>query len=114
MKATFVELPPFERYRREYLDDEAFRALQQELMATPLAGDVMIGTGRLRKIRFSDPRRNKGKRGGTRIIYYWWDGGSQFWLFTLYNKDELADLTNDQRQLLSQMLKQELQARGDQ
>lgn len=114
MKATFVELPPFERYRREYLDDEAFSALQQELMAVPLAGDVIMGTGGLRKIRFSDPRRNKGKRGGTRIIYYWWDVGSQFWLFTLYNKDEMADLSNVQRNLLSQMLRNELKARGAQ
>lgn len=114
MKATFVELPPFERYRREYLDDEAFSSLQQELMATPLAGDLIMGTGGLRKVRFSDPRRNKGKRGGTRIIYYWWDGGSQFWLFTLYNKDEMADLSNGQRNLLSQMLRNELKARGAQ
>ena len=114
MKATFVELPPFERHRKNYLDDQAFSTLQQELMQSPLAGDVIIGTGGLRKLRFSDPARGKGKRGGTRIIYYWWDGGSQFWLFTLYNKDELADLTNDQRQLLSQMLKQELKARGTQ
>lgn len=75
---------------------------------------MIMGTGGLRKFRFSDPSRGKGKRGGTRIIYYWWGGGSQFWLFTLYNKDELADLTNDQRQLLSQMLKQELKARGAQ
>ncbi|HSX51158.1 MAG TPA: hypothetical protein VLF09_09390 [Cellvibrio sp.] len=114
MKATFVELPPFERHRKNYLDDQAFSALQQELMQSPLAGDVIMGTGGLRKLRFSDPIRGKGKRGGTRIIYYWWDGGSQFWLFTLYNKDELTDLTNDQRQLLSQMLKQELKARGAQ
>ncbi len=114
MKATFVELPPFERHRKNYLDDQAFSALQQELMQSPLAGDVIIGTGGLRKLRFSDPARGKGKRSGTRIIYYWWDGGSQFWLFTLYNKDELTDLTNNQRQLPSQMLKQELKARGAQ
>lgn len=114
MKATFVELPPFERYRKIYLDDEAFRALQQELMQLPLAGDVIMGTGGLRKLRFSDPQRGKGKRGGTRIIYYWWDGGSQFWLFTLYNKDEMTDLSNDQRNLLSQMLRNELKARGAQ
>lgn len=81
---------------------------------TPFAGDVIIGTGGLRKIRFSDARRSKGKRGGTRIIYYWWDGGSQFWLFTLYSKDEMTDLSNDQRNLLSQMLRNELKARGAQ
>ena len=114
MKATFMELPPFERHRKNYLDDQAFSALQQELMQSPLVGDLIIGTGGLRKLRFSDPQRGKGKRSGTRIIYYWWDGGSQFWLFTLYNKDEMSDLTNDQRQVLSQILKNELKLRGAQ
>lgn len=114
MKATFIELAAFARHRIDYLDDEAFRTLQQELMTSPRSGDVIMGTGGLRKLRFSDPRRSKGKRGGTRIIYYWWDGGSQFWLFTPYNKDEITDLSNDQRNLLSQMLKNELKARGAQ
>ena len=60
------------------------------MLGSPQAGDVIIGTGGLRKLRFSDERRNKGKRGGTRIIYYWQSGGSQFWLFTLFSKDEMA------------------------
>ncbi|MES2822949.1 MAG: toxin [Pseudomonadota bacterium] len=112
MKAIFVELPPFERYRKDYLDDDAFRALQRDMLRSPQSGDLIIGTGGLRKLRFSDERRGKGKRGGTRIIYYWWNGGSQFWLFTLYSKDEMSDLTDDQRKLLAQMLKAELNARG--
>jgi hypothetical protein len=37
-------------------------------------------------MRFSDPRRGKGKRGRLRVIYYWWKAGLQFWLFTLYGK----------------------------
>lgn len=114
MNATFMELAAFARHRKDYLDDDAFRTLQQELMTSPLAGDVIMGTGGLRKLRFSDPRRGKGKRGGTRIIYYWWDGGSQFWLFTLYNKDEMTGLSSYQRNLLSQMLKNELKTRGAQ
>lgn len=114
MKAIFVELPPFERHRKDYLNDEAFTALQQELLAFPTAGDLIIGTGGLRKLRFADPRRGKGKRGGTRIIYYWWNGGSQFWLFTLYDKGELSDLTSEQRKLLAQMLEVEINTRGAQ
>lgn len=70
MKATFVELPPFERTRKDYMDDEAYRLFQQELMANPTAGDVIEGTGGLRKLRQPDPRRGKGKRGGLRVIYY--------------------------------------------
>jgi len=76
MKALFVELPPFERLRSSYLDDDAYRALQTELMRNPLAGDVIEGTGGLRKLRQGDLRRGKGKRGGLRVIYYWWLGGT--------------------------------------
>ncbi len=73
MQATFVELPPFERTRKDYMDDEAYRLLQLELMEDPTAGAVIEGTGALRKLRQTDPRRGKGKRGGLRAIYYWSD-----------------------------------------
>lgn len=69
------------------------------------------GTGGLRKLRHGDPRRGKGKRGGLWVIYYWWDGKNQFWLFTLYDKDEMDDLTSDERKALKGMLKAELEAR---
>lgn len=113
MKAAFVELPLFEDGRENYLDDLGFRALQDELMANPEAGDVIEGTGGLRKLRFLDKRRRKGKRGGLRIIYYWWDEGLQFWLFTLYDKDEMTDLTPSQRKQLKAMIKAELKARSE-
>jgi hypothetical protein len=111
VKAVFVELPAFARYRADYLDDEAFSRLQNELMKNPAAGDVIEGTGGLRKLRFADRRRGKGKRGGLRVIYYWWDAGTQFWLYTLYGKDEMADLTAKQRRDFKAALKAELEAR---
>lgn len=111
MKAVFVELPPFERYRADYLDDDAFLRLQRLLSLSPEAGALIPGAGGLRKLRFADERRQKGKRGGLRVIYYWWDAGSQFWLFTIYDKDEMADLTKAQRETLKQMIKNELEAR---
>jgi hypothetical protein len=114
VKAVFVELPPFERYRAEYLDDSAFASLQAALMANPEVGDVIQGTGGLRKVRFSDPRRRKGKRGGLRIIYYWWKAGRQFWLFTLYGKDEIDDLTAAQRKTLRALLDHEVTLRRQQ
>lgn len=112
MQAVFVELPGFERFRDDYLNDEAFRRLQDMLMAEPLAGDVIEGTGGLRKLRFADPRRGKGKRGGLRIIYCYWTGGPEFWLFTLYGKDEAADLTPKERAFLKDRVKAELKARS--
>jgi len=111
MKAVFVELPAFERHRADYLDDAAFAALQQALMKNPEAGEVIEGTGGLRKMRFADARRGKGKRGGLRVIYYWWSAGTQFWLYTLYDKDEMADLTASERRALKAMLKKELDIR---
>lgn len=111
MKAVFVELPAFERQRERYLDDDHFQDLQQALMSDPEAGDMIPGAGGLRKLRLGDPRRGKGKRGGLRVIYYWWNGGSEFWLFTLYDKDEMNDLTEKERQILKHRGKGEIQAR---
>jgi hypothetical protein len=111
MHAVFIELPIFHRIRADYLDDAAFVALQNELLAQPDAGAIMEGTGGLRKLRFGDARRGKGKRGGLRLIYYWWLGGDQFWLFTIYNKNEADDLTPRERKLLKALLNTELKAR---
>ncbi|CAB3732905.1 Toxin HigB-2 [Achromobacter animicus] len=111
MKALFIELPAFSRYRAEYLDDDAFLDLQHAMMKRPAAGDVIEGTGGLRKLRHGDHRRGKGKRGGLRVIYYWWDGGSQFWLFTLFDKDEMKDLSARAKQALKGMLEYERKIR---
>jgi hypothetical protein len=111
MKAIFVELPAFSRYRAAYLDDAGFNGLQDAMMKNPESGDMIEGTGGLRKLRHGDPRRGKGKRGGLRVIYYWWASRSQFWLFTLYDKDEMEDLSSDEKRALKGMLKAELEAR---
>ena len=111
MRALFVELAAFAKYRADYLDDEGIRGLQQNMLKNPEAGDMIEGTGGLRKLRHGDPRRGKGKRGGLRVIYYWWDGGRQFWLFTLYDKDEMENLSADEKEALKGMLKAELEAR---
>jgi hypothetical protein len=111
MKALFVELPAFERNRSAYLTDEALRGLQNAMLNNPEAGDVITGTGGLRKVRHGDATRGKGKRGGLRIIYYWWEPKRQFWLFTLYDKDELDDLSPKEKAVLKTLLKQELEER---
>lgn len=64
-----VEAPAFTRYLYDYLNEEQYRALQAALILNPEAGDVMPGTGGFRKVRWTDPRRGKGRRGGLRIIY---------------------------------------------
>ncbi|MFC4307876.1 toxin [Steroidobacter flavus] len=111
MKAVFVELPAFERHRANYLDEDGFLKLQDALLAKPEAGELIEGAGGLRKVRWADPRRSKGKRGGLRVIYYYWSDGPEFWLFTLYNKDAVSDLTPKQRAALRELIKGELRMR---
>jgi len=72
MKALFIELPAFERWGSKYLTDIDFKELQTSMMGNPEMGPVVPGAGGLRKLRFTDSRRGKGKRGGLRILYYWW------------------------------------------
>jgi len=108
MKAVFKELSAFAAHRSTYLTDEQYREFQNMLLENPKAGAVIAGTGGLRKVRFADPRRRKGKRGGLRTIYYWQLDDAVFWLFTIYDKDELDDLTNDQKKVLKKLLEEAL------
>lgn len=91
MKGIFVEATIFEKYRAAYLSDEQYAALQNQLLALPGAGDVIQGSGGLRKIRFASGGR--GKRGGVRIIYYYLLPKQRFYLLTIYAKNEVTDLT---------------------
>jgi len=62
---------------------------------------VIPSTGGFRKLRWADVRRSKGRRGGLRIVYYWFDGQNQIWLMTVYDKNETVDLTPEQRKTLA-------------
>jgi mRNA-degrading endonuclease RelE of RelBE toxin-antitoxin system len=107
----FIEAPAFTRYLPKYLDDEQYRKLQDALVAAPEMGDVIPGTGGFRKLRWADVRRGKGRRGGLRIIYYWFDGQNQIWLMTVYDKNEAADLTPEQRKTLKAAIDAEKKSR---
>ncbi len=111
MKLVFFESPLFTRILPDYLDDEAYRGLQKVLMRNPEQGDVMPGTGGFRKIRWQDKRRGKGKRGGMRVIYYYLMADKQIWFFTIYGKDEMADLTPSEKKSLKQAIVNETAAR---
>jgi len=107
----FVEAPAFSRYREDYLDDESFADLQLSLAHNPEAGDLVPGAGGIRKLRWKDPRRSKGKRGGLRIIYYCFLSYEEIWLLTLYDKNEAADLSKNEKDLLRRALEAERAAR---
>jgi hypothetical protein len=107
----FVEAPAFSRYREDYLDDEGFRELQRALASNPEEGDLIPGAGGIRKLRWRDSRRGKGKRGGLRIIYYCFLSDEEIWLLTLYGKDEATDLSKDEKAQLRRALEAERAAR---
>jgi len=113
VQAVFKELPAFARWREHYLNDDDYLLLQLELMQKPDHGDVIQGTGGLRKLRFASRNRQKGKRSGLRVIYFWRISVSQFWMFAIYDKDEVSDLSPQQRRLLHDLLKRELSLQGE-
>lgn len=112
MKLVFLETPLFTRLIGDYLADESYRELQRALMENPQVGDMMPGTGGFRNIRWEDARRGKGKRGGLRVIYYYLLADRQIWFFTLYDKDEAADLTSEEKKVLKKAIQAELEARS--
>lgn len=107
----FIEAPAFTRYVSQYLADEDYRQLQSQLAANPAIGALMPGTGGFRKLRWADPRRGKGRRGGLRVIYYYFLIDQQIWLMTLYDKNEASDLSPGAKKALKSAIDAELQAR---
>jgi hypothetical protein len=100
MKATFVETPDFTEAVSRVLADRAYATLQHLLMENPDSGSVMPGCGGLRKIRISDRRRGKGKRGGARVIYLHVPQAKRFFMLDIYGKDEKDDLWAHERKKL--------------
>ena len=65
----FIETPIFTKRIQKAMDDDTYAALQQELVKRPDAGDVIQGSGGIRKVRWGGSGR--GKRGGSRMLYFW-------------------------------------------
>ena len=81
---TFIESAAFERLCALYLDDDEYAELQQFMMETPEAGQVVPGSGGVRKLRWK--RQGMGKRGGLRVIYYLRYRPNEIWMLALYAK----------------------------
>ncbi len=108
----FIEATLFTRLLPEYLTDDEYAQFQLYLANDPEAGDVIPGTGGFRKVRWGDPRRGQGRRGGLRAIYYLFLQDSLIWFVTLYGKDEAADLTPSEKRLLKAAADEEKRQRA--
>lgn len=100
---VFVELTPFIAFRIEQWSDEDLRGLQNFLLATPDAGDLISGGSGLRKLRWAV--KGRGKRGGARVIYYLHVPGERIYLIYAYVKNVQEDLTHKQIKTLAQLMK---------
>lgn len=99
---VFEETTTFTRRVTALLDDDTYAALQHHLIRHPDAGDLIRGSGGFRKVRWSASGR--GKRGGVRVIYYWWNSESLISMVLIYAKNEQDDLTSDQLKKLKQLI----------
>ena len=95
---VFVETPVFYRRVQQYMDDDEYAELQMFLAARPEAGKIIKGSGGMRKLRWAGSGRDK--RGGLRVIYYWWVAKDRISLLLVYPKNEMDDLTADQLKIL--------------
>jgi hypothetical protein len=92
---TIVETPTFVRQAERLLSEEEHADLIVYLASHPEAGDEIVGTGVVRKVRFA--ARGKGKSGGVRVIYYFYDRDVPLFALYIYGKSDQADLTPEQR-----------------
>jgi mRNA-degrading endonuclease RelE of RelBE toxin-antitoxin system len=99
---VFVETPTFTKRILQLMEDEAYAALQRHLAKHPAAGNVIPGSGGIRKIRWAGTGR--GKSGGLRVIYYWWVARDRISMLLVYPKNEQDDLSAEQVKQLRKAL----------
>jgi len=99
----FIETSIFTQEIKRLLPDDEYRQVQELLLLRPKAGNLIKGSGGLRKIRWSAP--GMGKRGGLRLIYYWNPPDTIYMLFP-YQKNQQEDVTPEQLKILKGLVKE--------
>ncbi|AGP82107.1 RelE-like Cytotoxic translational repressor of toxin-antitoxin stability system [Alteromonas mediterranea MED64] len=102
MLTTITELPEYIKRADSLLYESERKALIDYLSEHPKAGDIMEGTGGIRKLHWS--RGNKGKSGGVRVIYYYHDERISLYLLTIFGKSERANLSKADRNELAKLV----------
>ncbi|MGQ0664999.1 MAG: type II toxin-antitoxin system RelE/ParE family toxin [Pseudomonadota bacterium] len=92
---SVVETPEFRSATRKLMNEEERAALVDYLAHNWTAGDLIPGTGGVRKLRWG--LEGRGKRGGARVIYFYHSADFPLFALTAYAKNERADLSQEQR-----------------
>ena len=96
---TVIETESYLRSAKDAkMSDEEMKSAVDLVATDPETGDVMQGTGGVRKARLAG--RGKGKSGGYRIVYYYGGEDIPVFLLTVFGKNEKANLTQGERNAL--------------
>lgn len=106
---VIVETPIFTKQLLSSLSDEEYRLFQNMLLERPDAGKVIPGSGGLRKLRWA--AEGRGKRGGLRVIYYWFTARGTILLLFIYPKNVQDNLTPDQLKQLKKVVEEDYHER---
>lgn len=107
---TIVELAEFQKRASTLLKEDEKASIINYLAAHPQSGDLMQGTGGIRKLRWS--AQGRGKSGGVRVIYYYHNGAVPLFLLTVFGKGEKANLSKSERNDLAKFASLLLQNYG--
>ncbi len=100
---TIAELPEFIRIADKLLAESERQDIIRYLAERPKAGDLMEGTGGVRKLRWG--RGGTGKSGGVRFIYYFHDEAMPLYLLTMFAKGDQGNLSKAERNDLAGLVK---------
>lgn len=96
---TVVETPTFLRQAGAIWDEDDRLALVDFIARNPESGDLIPGTGGVRKVRWS--RQGSGKRGGARVIYFYYHADAPIYLLLAYAKAQRTDMTPDEKRAVA-------------
>lgn len=92
---TIIETQQFADKAGKIMSEAEKDGLFDFIAGNPEAGDIIPGTGGVRKLRFAIQR--KGKRGGVRVIYYYFNSRNPVLLFTVFGKNEKSNLNREEK-----------------
>ena len=107
---TIIKLKPFLQSIKKIFTHDDLKELEEFLVAFPAHGDVIPGTGGLRKLRWA--AKGKGKRGGARVIYFYYVNKDNVYLLAAYTKNDKTDLSSNEKQAFKKMI--EFLVKGEQ
>jgi mRNA-degrading endonuclease RelE of RelBE toxin-antitoxin system len=99
---TVAELPSYRTFAEKHLPENERQNIIDFLAKNPKSGDIIQGTGGVRKLRWG--KGDRGKSGGVRIIYYFHSDKLPLYLVTLFAKNERDNLTAQERNDLSKLV----------